>query len=799
MNIIKKLFLNNSPHSKDELILIPSGQLFLIRSPTSPKSENECLYSEVVATIKETTQPFCYQLVINKLGSEEQDPLGGDDSDDGNDEEELFESESNSLKSFLIVEELKFCLSRKYDKHIIAWKDVDGDFGDMFELRIAPSVNIDTINQFMTAIYKCEYEYKYSKPSLDLTLTDLKEFIVSRDAVFDNEPGLLSSLTSSSEYVIAPETPKSSKVRAVTVESESDEEVYEDAAETGSTDVEGTVLVEAKGSVYLYDPVDRQFKLQQPQCLLSITDLKNYDYWMDIKHAKTHKTIVASYIEQINPSFNYEEKSMDFYYVTEKDALVWRAVFKTAESFAEFHRVAAKALWQQKNKQPWEKLTDIDQEYMIDSFGDLKLADEDMQVEDGDDDFFSADDFESETDSKPLKQSYKNQKLFVDSDSDDDEDIAHSALRQRFKKSSAHNQGLKVGYKDFNTFIPRGDRIGVFREDSDSDDLEFTNAIENITSSKDKKKKLSPTNLMLLDGDSKMVFQNKGDINKMHLMDLEYGKVVEEWGIQEKGVSVPVVNYAPRSKLAERTGEQTFLGLSHQQLFVVDPRLQEKIVPGEQKSYKTKVDFTHLATTEDGYTVVANSKGELKLYNKINMNAKTALPGLGDKVIGLETSGDGRYVLATCQDYLLLIDTKIRDGKYQGSSGFERSFSKDSKPLPKKLKLQPQHYALIKKTAKDASFTKATFNISLNSRSKRPVTITTTVGPYVIVWSLAKVLKNERDTYTITKYHENVLESAFTATSSKKVILASADDVGLVNRRAFKTPEVALNVVEEYE
>ena len=83
------------------------------------------------------------------------------------------------------------------------------------------------------------------------------------------------------------------------------------------------------------------------------------------------------------------------------------------------------------------------------------------------------------------------------------------------------------------------------------------------------------------------------------------------------------------------------------------------------------------------------------MFDQIGKNAKTALPALGDPILGVDVSSDGRWVIATCRTYLLLIDTLIQDGRYQGSLGFDRSFPADARPLPRRLQLRPHHVAYM--------------------------------------------------------------------------------------------------------
>lgn len=91
--------------------------------------------------------------------------------------------------------------------------------------------------------------------------------------------------------------------------------------------------------------------------------------------------------------------------------------------------------------------------------------------------------------------------------------------------SDKKNSLLTVGFKDHRSYVVRGDRLGVFKYGDD--DLEFATSINNIsTPSGDL---FSPQKVMLHDQDSSMIMMNAKDPNSLYRMDLEYGKVVDEW------------------------------------------------------------------------------------------------------------------------------------------------------------------------------------------------------------------------------------------------------------------------------
>ena len=235
------------------------------------------------------------------------------------------------------------------------------------------------------------------------------------------------------------------------------------------------------------------------------------------------------------------------------------------------------------------------------------------------------------------------------------------------------------------------------------------------------------------------------------------------------------------------SNEQTFIGISNNALYRVDPRLAgTKLVESELKQYATKNDFSAAATTEAGYIAVASNKGDIRLFNRLGINAKTLIPALGEPIFGLDVSADGKWVLGTCKTYLLLIDAEQKEGKNAGMLGFEKSFGKDAKPRPRRLCLNPQHVAQMQQEAKTLlSFTPAKFNTGLDAKE---TCIITSTGPFVITWYLKKVLRGHKEPYNIKRYEEEVKADNFRFGSDKNVIVALPNEVNMIERQSFKNP-----------
>jgi len=198
---------------------------------------------------------------------------------------------------------------------------------------------------------------------------------------------------------------------------------------------------------------------------------------------------------------------------------------------------------------------------------------------------------------------------------------------------------------------------------------------------------------MLHDQDTKMILMNPTDPNSLYSMDIEQGKVVEEWKVHD---DITVDHIHPDAKFAQMTREQTLVGASHNALFRIDPRISgNKMVESQYKQYVAKNAFSGITATSSGKLAVASEKGDIRLFDSIGKNAKTALPPLGDPITGVDVTADGRWIVATTKTYLLLIDTLIGEGRYKGSLGFDRSFPATAKPIPRRLQLRSEHVAYM--------------------------------------------------------------------------------------------------------
>ncbi|KAJ9611699.1 Vacuolar import and degradation protein 27 [Cladophialophora chaetospira] len=757
-NVSKYLFGDTS---KEVITEIPQGQLYLVR-PLSPKGYSELIYKDAVATIRRTGQEFHYQLVVQRAYEEGEEELAEDDEDAG------AEGLDKDEKTFLLDQSLHFrSEDRSAGESILAWRDLSGDPGDLYEFVCDSSVQEEKIQTFLLAAIDCQFERKYRRSAQRATDSELREFYFETDdaipaassapAPVDPKPNSKETAERMAKDV---RTPKKSNV------SKPKESGPTEAPPARSAPAPGESLTQQGGELHLFDFPTGTFILQDPAVTAVVTDLGKWRYWLQITSSTGREWLGQSIVPDINPVFNFDYLSAIFnHYTDDGSAYSWLLRFKDQATLENFQEGVMQALWEQLNEMKWSKVKDQEREYVLEAFNDLTMDDAKEAAEEAEGEEEESD--ESDSEGRPQSEHYD------DDESEDDVDLDN--------KDGNVNSQLAVGTKHDRSFVIRGSKIGVFKH-MPNKHLEFTTNISKVETPKGKL--FSPSKVMLHSEDQNMVLQDPNNPNLLYRMDLEYGKIVDEWKVHD---DIPVTNFAPETKFAQQTSAQPFIGHSANALFRIDPRVSgNKLVEAQLKQYLSKNDFSAAATTEKGYIALASNKGDVRLYDRLGINAKTQIPALGESIVGLDVSADGRWILGTCKTYLILIDSLQKDGKNEGKLGFEKAFAKDSKPQPRRLALSPNHAAQFQhETGQGIAFTRAHFNTGPDVEE---TSIITSTGPFLVTWSLKKVLKGQKDPYQIKRYAAEVMADNFEYGSDKNVILALPNEVDMVSRKSFKKP-----------
>ncbi|ORY35530.1 cytoplasm protein [Naematelia encephala] len=704
-----------------ELIQIPVGQLYLVR-PNSIKGSRECIFKDAVATIRRTGIEFQYQLVITKAYEEGEDQLLEEDS------------ETDDERVFLIDDSLGFRFSTIDGAATCSWNDLSGDDGDLWEFVSGKRVSRPTNDLFEMTLLRCMYERKHQRPHDEASEADLNRLRLGSEAGPSGSSTNLLEASNSPNEAIDP---------------------FKDVP----------ILSRDKAELYLFDTETDVFVVQEKEVDVDIALNGEYDTWIIVRHDKT-PFISLPVDAEMNPRFDMSNHAFMFTFRETEGlpGMTWCLKF-VPETFAEWKDKFTIYLWEGKNRQSYGKTKADEQRYIQDAYGDIEMTDvagEEVEDEDEGED-------ENETDAEG-----------TDAENDgDDLSGEESSEKAAAFASGSKNEQLAVGYKDDLSFVARGDMIGVFAPKDNK--MRYRTTIDRVKDLNGKN--FSPSRMMLHNQDSNMLLLDPSNRNSVFRMDLEYGKVVDEWKVSDV---ISVDNIIPDSKYAQMNPQQTLVGHSHNGLFRIDPRVAgNKLVESQFKQYATKNDFSAAVTTESGKIAVASNKGDIRLFDQIGKNAKTALPALGDPIIGVDVSADGRWLVATCKTYLLLLDLLIGDGRFKGALGFDRSFPADSKPIPRRLQLKPEHVAYM---VDPVSFTPARFNTGMNEAEK---TIVTSTGRYVITWNFRRLKQGRFDDYQIKQYDSKVVADNFKFGADKNIIVALEHNVLMAEKKDLTKPSRA--------
>jgi hypothetical protein len=276
---------------------------------------------------------------------------------------------------------------------------------------------------------------------------------------------------------------------------------------------------------------------------------------------------------------------------------------------------------------------------------------------------------------------------------------------------------------------------------------------------------LSTAGMIHMADSTMLMIDQKTD--QVHQLDLATEKVVRTYNADEEKVE----NIFPVSKFAQQTGEQTFLAMNSKAAFVMDPRKGD-MAKARGYAYSGKPQLACMASDSQGHFVLGSRLGEFRLFDgEANKDghlkrAKTMLQGLGDPVTHVDVTADGSWILGTCANYLVLLDTSLMGG----ANAFTKSMPADMRPKPIKLCLKPED--LAKNGLSNAEFTAARFDA--NDRGKADQRIITSIGSVAVVWDFTKVKRGKTSAYNLKKTDDYIVATDILATD-KRVVVAYDD------------------------
>lgn len=232
---------------------------------------------------------------------------------------------------------------------------------------------------------------------------------------------------------------------------------------------------------------------------------------------------------------------------------------------------------------------------------------------------------------------------------------------------------------------------------------------------------------------------------------------VADWHCTIDDVDVPIQQIVQSHKGGQTEESKEFHFVYKNRIGTFDARTREGVVssgaeaklsPSKHRDYSAKHTFSCIVSTGEGCFAVGDQEGGVALFdggaNAEGMTkiAKTRFPGFGSPITSIDATYDGNWVLATTDNYLLLIYTRVRTNSEVGGSAETTSLFRKGElrhaPSPRILRLSTADRARCGNSPlQHGHFTLVTSNIEQHERH-----IVATCGSAYVVFNL-DLLKEE--------------------------------------------------------
>ena len=252
---------------------------------------------------------------------------------------------------------------------------------------------------------------------------------------------------------------------------------------------------------------------------------------------------------------------------------------------------------------------------------------------------------------------------------------------------------------------------------------------------------------IMFNGDNEILFKDKINKDSLWQYDLNKQEIVQEWKCGDTGAEL--LDFTHSEKFGQISQNCDILGINKNKIFLMDGRVNRKNKIVDDKTYgpSSSKNFLCISTPQFKSFATGSSDGDIRLYQDISKNAKTLIPCFGDPIRSIDITKNGDYLLATCDKYLMLINTLGE----KGENGFTTTL-KRAKKKPITLKISPED--VVSKGLGEECYTPAKFDIN---KSNRETIITTSLGQYIIVWNFEDAKNDVKNAYQIKNVNEYVI------------------------------------------
>ena len=530
-------------------------------------------------------------------------------------------------------------------------------------------------------------------------------------------------------------------------------------------------IFETKGELYNYDNdkdtlVNLNDKIKVLMKIYKI-DSQRYDYILCIETLESKLLSLDKISENMNGQIieNYNLHQF-FCWITSKSYTPIKGnclgfLFDSNSDSASFKKLFEKCKYETKVGKPYESIEEENRIYLENA-----RMGNDM-------DCFSDDDEEEENEEEEYDNNInnninnnkrkKNRKEIIELDDEYNESEKINNEKNKFCIDALSN--------DRTFCITDKNEIVVYKSNYNDDTIEKLSSLPVIQQYKGKNVSLNKG--LLYKSESNMLLLDKNNPYILYQYDLPKGKIISEWNTDDTTIS----DICPLTRNGQLTDEKVIYGVNPKAVFTLDERAHNKNNIGDIKSYQKKTYANKIISNTNGQFVTASEKGDIRFYDKIGIKAKNLFSLYGDPIRHIEISSDDKYLLLTCDKYLLVLNSSDLENK---ENAFKSTIKIVNRRKPVTLKLDTKDIA--KYGLENACFTPARFNLNKNGVNN----IITSLGEYIIIWNYNDIRKNKNNYYKIKKADELVIDNYFKSGNGNKIIVGMPSKVRIQNIKKIK-------------
>lgn len=495
-----------------------------------------------------------------------------------------------------------------------------------------------------------------------------------------------------------------------------------------------------QAEVSLYKIVGQQERAISERVLLSLAEKSPYVFLLQLAQMTNSENLLTADIRNlISPRFRRSDLCFFFNISSGSQSFLLMTVFQTPADQNLFVNVFANHLFKTRNQ---KEITSSDIPLIDEEIASMELWDD--AAEEDEDEVFGSE--------------------------------AQKPRNERDTSDGGRNVLLSVGQRTGNSMVMRKYEgkcdLGLFTTDRD---CTFRLALPRICD--DSGRAMMATGMMTSNSDHGLWVIDSERPNDVFDLNLDRGLVTSHVHLVDSSNAEQNVTGILHRE-GDNSSEASFVAFNGRNTMLVDPRVERSVVL--RSDYKGFNGFTCGKTTQSGRLAMGSHDGIIRLYREpcrtratVNFNVDLK----GARIIAIDVSPDGVWVLATTPEFLSLVCTLAES---TGKLAFDSPMRDDKKPAIRiDLSVQERRRVAEQNGGRLPPFSNGKFEC----KSGRVVAIVASCGNALVSWGFKAIESGKNPRASITYVSGEAIVDDHPLEDTSDVLFIAPNQVSVAERR----------------